>query len=65
LTKKRLIWLITSVIIVIAALPGLKIIAETLNKEKAYQFMVNGQKWFTVSQKDSLESMLDEYKKQY
>jgi murein DD-endopeptidase MepM/ murein hydrolase activator NlpD len=65
LTKKRLIWLITSVIIVIAALPGLKIIAETLNKEKAYQFIVNGQKWFTVSQKDSLESMLDEYKKQY
>jgi murein DD-endopeptidase MepM/ murein hydrolase activator NlpD len=65
LTKKRLIWLITSVIIVIAALPGLKIIAETLNKEKAYQFMVNGQKWFTVSQKDSLESMLDEYQKQY
>jgi murein DD-endopeptidase MepM/ murein hydrolase activator NlpD len=65
LTKKRLIWLITSVIIVIAALPGLKIIAETLNKEKAYQFIVNGQKWFTVSQRDSLENMLDEYQKQY
>jgi murein DD-endopeptidase MepM/ murein hydrolase activator NlpD len=65
LAKTRVIWLITAVVLVLAALPGLKIIADALTKEKAYQFMVNGQKWFTVSSKDSLEHMLDEYQKQY
>ncbi|MEW6621978.1 MAG: LysM domain-containing protein [Bacillota bacterium] len=37
----------------------------TSKKETAYQFIVNGQKWFTVSSKDSLDSILDEYQKHY
>jgi murein DD-endopeptidase MepM/ murein hydrolase activator NlpD len=65
LTKKRAIWLIATVVLVLTALPGLKIIADALKKEKAYQLTVNGKKWVTVASKDSLESMLDEYQKHY
>ncbi len=65
LAKKRVKWLVITVILVLAALPCMKIIADALKKEKAYQFVVNGRKWFTVSQKDSLERMLGEYQKHY
>lgn len=59
-------WLVLLIIVVIlAALLGLKSIVDALRKEKAYQFMVNGKKWFIVSQKESLENMLSEYQKLY
>jgi murein DD-endopeptidase MepM/ murein hydrolase activator NlpD len=65
LAKKNYILLITVVILGLTALFGLKNVANALKKEKAYQFMVNGQKWFTVSKKDSLESLLSAYQKHY
>jgi len=65
LTKRKFICLVTAIIFVLAALPGLKSFADTLKKETAYQFNVNGEKWFAVSQKPALENMLDEYQKQY
>src|SRR5690349_2325983 len=61
----RVILLITAVILVLAALPGFKIIDDVLTKKTAYQFMIENKKLFTVSQKDSLEKMLDAYKKHY
>ncbi|NLW46892.1 MAG: peptidoglycan DD-metalloendopeptidase family protein [Firmicutes bacterium] len=63
--QKRVIMLTAIVILVLASLPGLKIIAEALRKETAYQFVVDGKVWFAVSKKVSLEEILDEYKKQY
>lgn len=65
MTKKRLISLLISISIIAAALPSLRSYAESLKKETAYQFIVDGEKWFTVSQKDSLESLLHEYQEQY
>ncbi len=65
MTKKTVIWLITAVILVLAALPGLKIFADALKKKTAYQLVVNGETWFTVSQKDALERMLKEYQQRY
>ncbi len=65
MTKKNVILSILAVILLLAILPGLIIIADALRKEPAYQLMVNGEKWFTVSNKDSLEKILDEYKKSY
>ncbi len=63
--QKRVILLILVVIIFLASLPGLKIIANALRKETAYQFLVDGETWFTVSQKESLEKILDEYQQKY
>jgi murein DD-endopeptidase MepM/ murein hydrolase activator NlpD len=65
LTQKRVVLLITAVILVLAAFPGLKIIADALTKKTAYEFIVDNQKWFTVSQKDSLGKILEQYKKHY
>lgn len=62
---KRLILLLTAIILVSAVFPNVKIIVDALKKETAYQLIINGKKWFTVSSKDSLESLLDEYQKQY
>ena len=63
--QKRVILLTSVVIIFLASLPGLKIIADALRKETAYQFLVDGETWFTVSQKESLEKILDEYQQKY
>jgi murein DD-endopeptidase MepM/ murein hydrolase activator NlpD len=63
--QKRVIMLTVTVILVLASLPGLKIIAEALRKETAYQFVVDGKIWFAVSKKEALEEILDEYKEQY
>lgn len=65
MTKKSLIFLITALALILAAIPSLASIVDTFKKETAYQFIVNGEKWFTVSQKDALESILDECKQQY
>ncbi|NLY76002.1 MAG: M23 family metallopeptidase [Firmicutes bacterium] len=65
--KKRVFLLIAIVAAILAALPGLKIIADALRKEIAYQFVVDDRIWFTVSQKEkaALDRMLDEYQRQY
>lgn len=63
--QKRVIMLTVIVILVLASLPGLKIIAEALRRETAYQFVVDGKIWFAVSNKDALEEILDEYKEEY
>ncbi len=63
--KKRIILILTAVILFFAVLPRLIIIVEAFKKEKAYQFMVNGEPWFIVSEKDSLERILGEYQEQY
>lgn len=65
LSKKRFISLIVAIALILAAFPSLKSFAESLNKEIAYQFIVDGEKWFSVSDKDSLEKLLDEYQKSY
>ena len=58
--QKRVIMLTVIVILVLASLPGLKIIAEALRKETAYQLLVDEQIWFAVSKKEALEEILDE-----
>lgn len=63
--QKRVILLTSVIIIFLASLPGLKIIADALRKETAYQFVVDGEIWFTVSKKESLEKILDKYQQQY
>jgi hypothetical protein len=63
--QKRVILLTLVVIIFLASLPGLKIIADALRKETAYQFVVDGEIWFAVSKKESLEKILDKYQQQY
>lgn len=65
--KKRVVLLIAIVAAILAALPGLKIIADALRKEIAYQFVVDDRIWFTISQKEkaALDRMLDEYQRQY
>ncbi len=63
--QKRVILLITIVILVLASLPGLKIIADALMKETAYQLVVNGKTWFAVSRKEALDKLLDQYQRHY
>ncbi len=65
MAQKRPLFVMMVVVLFLAALFGVKTIADALRKEKAYQLTVNGRKWFTVARKDSLENMLDEYQKQY
>lgn len=63
--QKRVFWLLTVIIIVLAALPGLRIIADAIKKETAYQLLVDGKIWCTVSRKEALEKLLNEYQEQY
>lgn len=65
LTKKKIVLLITAIILVIAAIPALTSIAKALQKEIAYQFYVDGEIWATIADKEALENMLEEYKMQY
>ncbi len=65
MTKKRVVLLLTAVLLVLAALPGLKIIADGFIKKPAYQLWVDGEKWFTLSRRDSLEKLLEQYKRNY
>ena len=52
----------TIAIIILVSLPGLKIIADAIKKETAYQLMVDGKTWCTVSQKEALEKLLNSIK---
>lgn len=64
-TKKKTMILIILIALVVVTLPAIKSIAKSMQKEIAYQFMVDGKKWFTVSDKAALESLLAEYKNHY
>lgn len=63
--QKRVFLLIIVVIVVLASLPGLKIIADALRKETAYQLSVDGKVWFFVSRKGDLEKLLNDYQQHY
>ncbi len=65
LTKKKVTLLLAILVILIASLPGIKIIAEALQRQTAYQLTVNGEKWVIVSKKDSLEKLLNKYQQHY
>lgn len=65
MTKKRIIALIITIIFVLAALPSLISLANALKREQAYQFIVDGEKWFTVSDQNALVKILREYQKEY
>lgn len=55
----------TITIIILVSLPGLKIIADALKKETAYQLLVDDKVWCTVSQKGALEKLLNAYQEHY
>lgn len=63
--RKKIIFLMIAVILVLSALPGIRIIANEFRKETAYQLMVNDEKWVIVSKRESLEELLDEYQQQF
>lgn len=67
MTKKRIIALIITVLLIFAIIPGLISLADALKKVKAYQFVVDGEPWFTIADtdKDALENMLSTYQKGY
>lgn len=65
MNQKKTFIFITVILLLFAAFFGLKNIIAALKKETAYQFVVDGEKWFTVSRKDTLEKMLDRYQQQY
>lgn len=67
MTKKRLVILYFAVIFFSFILPDLISLADSLKRVTAYQFIVDGEKWFTVSDsdKDSLENILKDYQEQY
>src|SRR5690554_5935256 len=63
--KKLTIFAILFVSIMILAFPSIKSFADSLKKETAYQFWVNSELWFTVDNKEKLETLLEEYKNTY
>lgn len=63
--QKRVFLLMAIAIIILVSLPGIKIIADAIKKETAYQLLVDGKVWCTVSQKEALEKLLKEYQEHY
>lgn len=63
--KKITIFTIFAVVLGILVFPSIKTFADSLKQETAYQFWVEKEKWFTVSDKDKLNALLDEYKDTY
>lgn len=63
--KKKIIVIIAAITLILAVLPALKSLAESIKKVKAYQFIVDGEVWFTLSEKESLENLLNDYQEQY
>ena len=59
--------MVAAMIVVFAIIPSLLSLADELKKVKAYEFKVDGKKWFTVSISDKtpIELTLDEYKRIY
>ena len=67
MTKKRTVALFIILLLIFAILPGIISLADALKKVKAYQFVVDGEIWFTIAETDrnALENMLSEYQKSY
>lgn len=63
--KKLTIFVILAAVLLILAFPSIKTFADSLKKEKAYEFWVNNELWFTVPEKEKLEEILQEYKNTY
>lgn len=63
--KKRMLFIITAVALIATAFSGFRVIADAFRKEKAYQLIVGNKVWVTVSQKESLERLLEEYQQSY
>ena len=62
---KRVIALFLVVIIVFGVFPALFSLADYLKKVPAYQFVVDGEIWFTVSDHEALQNILTDYQQQY
>ncbi len=67
MTKKRTVALFIILLLIFAILPSIISLADALKKVKAYQFVVDGEIWFTIAETDrnALENMLSEYQKSY
>ncbi|MGI6226717.1 MAG: peptidoglycan DD-metalloendopeptidase family protein [Peptococcales bacterium] len=65
--KKKLavFFVVLAVIVGILAFPSIKTFADSLKKVTAYQFFVEDELWFTVSEKEKLDTLLQEYKDEY
>jgi len=59
------VFTIFAVIISLIALPELRSAADARSKETAYEFSVDDEKWFIVSDKEKLDALLQEYKEEY
>ena len=62
---KRVIAFFLVVIVVFGVFPRLISWADYLKKEPAYQFVVDGEVWFTVADNKALQEMIDEYQRQF
>lgn len=62
---KRVIAFFLVVIVVFGVFPRLISWADYLKKEPAYQFVVDGEVWFTVADDKALQEMIDEYQRQF
>lgn len=67
MTKKGVIASLAGAIFFLLVFPAVITIADTLENVKAYQFVVDGEKWFTVAEteKEHVERILHEYQEQY
>lgn len=67
MTKKGVIASLAGAIFFALIFPAVVTIADSLEKVKAYQFVVDGEKWFTVAatEKEAVEQILREYQEQY
>ena len=62
---KRAIAFLLVVIFLFGVFPGLISWADYLKKEPAYQFIVDGEVWFTVADHKALQEMITDYQKQF
>lgn len=62
---KRVIAFLLVVIFLFGVFPGLISWADYLKKEPAYQFIVDGEVWFTVVDHKALQEMITDYQKQF
>ena len=67
MTKKGVVASLIGAIFFALVFPAVVTIADSLEKVKAYQFVVDGEKWFTVAEteKEAVEEILREYQGQF
>lgn len=65
LVIKRIVALLFVIIFVFAVFPALISWADYLKKVPAYQFVVDGEVWFTIADQAALEKVLTDYQQQY